>query len=326
MTIVLRLLLAGRRSGRGDAPRAETVDGVPREAAALVAEDDVAGGVDVDREEVVVRLRGLPAEPRLDRGAIARTDVGLVHLARAAVELEVAVGAEPRGHDAVDDTARVTAEVERLRRAPHHPEHELAVDELGLDRADAREAVASKRAEQAELVAPEPLLAELRELRALGRELAPAHQARSTARRGPTRKPASSSSGSTSDSVTGPPSNRSTARRFLPTPPLTWATSAASAGRNHSSSGSRSGTSERPPRSTKRTASPPRRTTCAPATRAARAPARRGHGSAAPYGWAGSAAASTSGSGSSSSRGRSSRRRSTAPGRANCAPPSPSTK
>ena len=91
--------------------------------------------------------------------------------------------------------------------------------------------------------------------------------------------------------------------------------------------GSRSGTSERPPRSTKSAASPSSRTTQAPATRAARAPARRGHGSAAPYGWAGSAAASTSALGSSSSRPpRSSRSRSTAPGSANCAPPSPSTK
>ena len=58
---------------------------------------------------------------------------------------------------------------------------------------------------------------------------------------------------------------------------------------------------------------PPSRTTCAPATRAARAPARRGHGSAAPYGCAGSAAASTSAS--SASPPRSSRSRSTAPGK-----------
>ena len=41
-------------------------------------------------------------------------------------------------------------------------------------------------------------------------------QARSTARRGPARKPASTSSGMTSVSVTGSPSKRSTASRFAP--------------------------------------------------------------------------------------------------------------
>src|SRR5688500_11286352 len=68
-------------------------------------------------------------------------------------------------------------------------------------------------------------------------------------------------------------------------------------------------------------------TTYAPATRAGRrrwSSSRRGHGSDAPYGLAGSVAASTSaGAGSSERRPR---RRSTAPARANCAPPSPSTK
>src|SRR5919204_4766181 len=148
---------------------------------------------------------------------------------------------------------------------------------------------------------------------------------RRTARRGPARKPASSSSGMISVSPTGSPSKRSTASRFAP-PAFTCSTSAPSAARSQSSSGSRSGTSDRPPRSTNSAASPPSSTTCAPATRAARAPARFGHGIAAPYGCAGSAAARTSGSFSSSSRGRNSRSRSTAPGSANCAPPSPSTK
>ena len=70
---------------------------------------------------------------------------------------------------------------------------------------------------------------------------------------------------------TGSPSKRSTARR-CPRLVFTCSTRAASAGRSHSSSGSRSETIERPPRSTKSAASPPRRTTCAPATRAARPP------------------------------------------------------
>ena len=149
---------------------------------------------------------------------------------------------------------------------------------------------------------------------------------RRTARRGPARKPDSTRSSIASDSTTGTPSKRSTARRFAP-PDLTCATSAASAGRSQSGSGSRSGTSERPARSTNSTASPPSRTTHAPATRAARAPARRGQGTEAPYGCAGSAAARTNTSCSSAVLSvRSSRSRSTAPGNANCAPPRPSTK
>ena len=72
---------------------------------------------------------------------------------------------------------------------------------------------------------------------------------RRTARRGPARKPASTSSGIASVSATGSPSKRSTASR-LRAPAGRAATSAASAGRSHASSGSRSGTSERPPRST----------------------------------------------------------------------------
>ena len=91
---------------------------------------------------------------------------------------------------------------------------------------------------------------------------------------------------------------RSTARRFAP-PALDVGDESRERRPSHTGSGSRSGTSERPPRSTKSAASPSSSTTHAPATRAARAPERRGQGSAAPYGCAGSAAASTSASGSS---------------------------
>ena len=129
----------------------------------------------------------------------------------------------------------------------------------------------------------------------------------------------------TSLSVTGSPSKRSTASR-LRRAPWTWATSAASAGRSHTSSGSRSGTSERPPRSTKSTASPPRSDDRArrrrappapPPVSATAAPRRR----AAP----GRRQRARLRSGSSPAS-RSSRSRSTAPPSANWAPPSPSTK
>src|SRR5205823_3367234 len=84
------------------------------------------------------------------------------------------------------------------------------------------------------------------------------------ARRAPARKPASSRSGMISVSPTGSPSKRSTASRALPPRRLTSSTRAASAMRSQPSSGSRSGTSERPPRSTNNAGSPPSSTTCAP--------------------------------------------------------------
>src|SRR6266852_4579834 len=74
------------------------------------------------------------------------------------------------------------------------------------------------------------------------------HYGRRTARLGPARNPASTRSGIASLSVTGSPSKRSTASRFAP-PAFTCETSNARAGRSHSSSGSRSGSRERPPRS-----------------------------------------------------------------------------
>ena len=75
--------------------------------------------------------------------------------------------------------------------------------------------------------------------------------ARSTARRGPARKPASTSSGILPSLATGSAVEALDREPLRAAAPATWATSAASAGRSHDSSGSRSGTSERPPRSTK---------------------------------------------------------------------------
>ena len=71
-----------------------------------------------------------------------------------------------------------------------------------------------------------------------------------TARRGPARSRPRREAASRLFSITGSPSNRSTARRSALPYPTRKATSAARAGRSHDSSGSRSGTSERPPRST----------------------------------------------------------------------------
>jgi hypothetical protein len=131
-------------------------------------------------EQVVVRLGRLPVDPLLDRRAVAGADVGVVDLPRAGVELEVALVAVATGDDAVHDAARVSQQVERLGRAPHHPAHQLAVDEVRLDRRNARPAVAAQRPEQAQLPCPEPLLAECRELGARLGEVVPTHAARLT--------------------------------------------------------------------------------------------------------------------------------------------------
>ncbi len=84
-----------------------------------------------------------------------------------------------------------------------------------------------------------------------------------------------------------------------------------------------------PPRSRCAASSPSTSTTCAPAVRAGRPPSPcSGHGNDAPNGWAGSVAASTTAVGAAPSGGesRNERSRSTAPGSANCAAPSPATK
>jgi hypothetical protein len=100
----------------------------------------------------------------------------ILHVDGAGVELEVAVGPLPVGYDAVHDAARVALEVARLRRLPHHPEHQLPVDEVRFDRADPREAVTSDGSEEAELPCAETLLAESCKLRAGASELVPAHR------------------------------------------------------------------------------------------------------------------------------------------------------
>ena len=106
----------------------------------------------------------------------------------------------------------------------------------------------------------------------------------------------------------------------------TCSTSAASAGRSHSSSGSRSGTSERPPRSTKSAGLAAEQDDVrAGDARGARAgPLRPRQRRAVRLRRVGGGEHERLGS--SSSRGRSSRSRSTAPPSANCAPPRPSTK
>jgi hypothetical protein len=133
-------------------PAAQTALRVPRHAVAVpLGERDEAGGVDVDREQVVVRLLRLPVDPRLDRRAVAGTPHGVLDRNRAAVELEVALVALAARDDAMHHEPRVAQQVERLRRTPHHPEHQLAVDEVRLDGRDARPAVAAQSAHETEL-------------------------------------------------------------------------------------------------------------------------------------------------------------------------------
>jgi hypothetical protein len=53
---------------------------------------------------------------------------------RTPVQLEVAREVMPIGERRMDDDPRVPLEIARLRRLPHHPEHQLVADELRLDR------------------------------------------------------------------------------------------------------------------------------------------------------------------------------------------------
>ena len=171
--------------------------------------------------------------------------------------------------------------------------------------------------------------------------------------RGVGRKPAASSACASGEPWMPDPTVRPSARSTLSRPSApsrTAAASAAALGRSSSGSSVQDST-VRPPRSTYSTRDPSTSTTSAPALRPGRcdegvSPGRSGHGSAAPYGCAGSAAARTVPTrgddppeppapggtrGTHPPRpplGRSTiaRIRSTAPGRANCAAPRPSTK
>src|SRR4051794_31928918 len=159
-----------------DRPAAQLAARFPREPVARFGERDEAGAVDLDREEVEVRLRRLPVDACLDRGAIAGAAVRVLHVDGAAVQLEVAFLAAAIRDDAVDDEPRVAQEVACLRGLPHHPEHQLAVDELRLDGRDARPAVLAQRPDQAELLLAQACLAERGELRCCSGEVVPAHQ------------------------------------------------------------------------------------------------------------------------------------------------------
>src|SRR5690242_19121192 len=85
-------------------PPSELAARLPGEAVPVLGrERDEAGGDDVDREDVVVRLLRLPVDPRLDGGAVGGAPIALLNGNRAPVQLEVAVGAEARRDDAVDN-------------------------------------------------------------------------------------------------------------------------------------------------------------------------------------------------------------------------------
>ena len=94
-------------------------------ARCVVSEDREAGRLDVEREQVELRLVRLPVDPGLDRRLVRAPKVGLLDVDGAAVELQVAVGAHAVARDAVHHASGIAQQVERLLRAPHHPEEQV---------------------------------------------------------------------------------------------------------------------------------------------------------------------------------------------------------
>jgi hypothetical protein len=70
----------------------------------------------------------------------------------------------------------IAKQIERFLRAPHHAEHQLAVDDVRLAWADPRPAVGAVGAEDEDARLTEPFLGEGGELRRAGREFRPATQ------------------------------------------------------------------------------------------------------------------------------------------------------
>ena len=97
-------------------------------------------------------------------------------LSRVAVDLEVAtLGDTVR--PAVDDRDSWTApHVERLARVGHHAQHQLAVEEVDLARADARPAVAAQGSKDAQVLILERLTTKCRQLGHGVIEVLPSHR------------------------------------------------------------------------------------------------------------------------------------------------------
>src|SRR5579859_3792686 len=108
---------------------------IPGQAIALSPEDHEARGLDVDREQMEVSRR-LPVDSSPDRGAVGVDPRLVLDGPRTSVQLEVALDTVAVTRTAVQHATVIAQEIQSLGRVPHHPEHQLAVDQIELARAD----------------------------------------------------------------------------------------------------------------------------------------------------------------------------------------------
>jgi 4-hydroxy-tetrahydrodipicolinate reductase len=126
---------------------------------ALVSKADVRRPAHVQRKDVE-RLGRPPVDDRVLRVAERLLARGVLDRHTVAVELEVTVARLAIALGGRDREPRIAQQIARLARLPHHAEHQVAVDDVGLARADPRPARGGDRSEQAELGLGQQLLEE----------------------------------------------------------------------------------------------------------------------------------------------------------------------
>lgn len=121
----------------------------------------------------MIGLGGVPADRCLLGVFEGMTARRLVDVDRPSVQLEVAEPRRPVGLRRDHGEARITQQIERLLRPPHHAQHQVAVDDVGLAWADPRRAAGANGAEQHDPGVLQALFGELGELGRGGGELPP---------------------------------------------------------------------------------------------------------------------------------------------------------
>src|SRR5581483_2723549 len=76
----------------------------------------------------------------------------------------------------MEHAARISRQVTRLGRLPHHPQHYFVADEIKLARADSRPAASPNSSKHAQLLALEALSSQAREFGAGGGKASPVHR------------------------------------------------------------------------------------------------------------------------------------------------------
>src|SRR5947209_14518040 len=110
--------------------------------------------------------------------SVRRSTFWLWDVGRCSVQLQISLRTLLVALRGRQGHTRIANQVARLIRLPHHPEHQLAVDDVDLDWADSRPAIRAQRSEQAESRLAEPPLEDSGELRGSTAEGTPVHRHR----------------------------------------------------------------------------------------------------------------------------------------------------